>query len=330
MKKPLILLFLVFSIYISSAFAQADSIKVYVLDALQLMKNRSVNKDQVDWEKVYATALADATNAKTIRATYPIIRNAMAQLKDAHSKFFPPEMVKAYLLGYRATGQKFPVIDTAFLANRYAYISLPSIASYNFNDWNEYVNTFYLKVAKLQQRKPKGWIIDLRDNEGGMFYPMYAAISPFLDHTRVIGMKDRAGKVLYFGYKNGKLYENNKVMHHFSINKLRLKALKEPISILINKGTASSGEFAAIAFAGQQNVSFIGENTAGLTSGNQEHKLADGAFIALTEGNTIDRLQNEYSEIGKGLIPKFKIEAKESTKNNDLYIKKALEVLGKK
>ncbi|WP_199142145.1 hypothetical protein, partial [Pedobacter sp. ASV12] len=75
MKKPLILLFLVFSIYISSAFAQADSIKVYVLDALQLMKNRSVNKDQVDWEKVYTTALADATNAKTIRATYPIIRN---------------------------------------------------------------------------------------------------------------------------------------------------------------------------------------------------------------------------------------------------------------
>lgn len=330
MKKSILLLF--FALYFSTpkSFAQTDSIKTYILDALDLMKNRSVSKATVNWEKVYVTALAEAKSAKNIRATYPIIKKAMAELKDAHSKFFPPEMVKAYLLGYRATGQKFPVIDTAFLSGNYAYISLPSIASYNFSDWNEYVNTFYLKVAKLQQRKPKGWIIDIRDNEGGMFYPMYAAISPFLDHIKVIGMKDAKGKLSYFSYKNGRLYEDNKVMHRFNITKLKLKPLKEPIAILINKGTASSGEFAAIAFANQQNVSFIGENTAGLTSANQEHKLADGAFIALTEGNTIDRLQNEYSEIGKGLTPKFKIEAKESTKTNDPYLKKAVEVLNQK
>ncbi|MES2653704.1 MAG: S41 family peptidase [Bacteroidota bacterium] len=328
MKKTI--LFLFFAIALSQqVHAQTDSIRTYIMEALSLMKTRSVNKATVNWDKVYTEAFNAASNLKSVRATYPIIKAALANLNDAHSKFFPPEMVQAYLLGYRATGQQFPVIDTNFLNKQYAYISLPAIASYNFNDWNEYVSTFYLKVAQLQTQQPKGWIIDLRDNDGGMFYPMYAALSVFTDQQKVIGVKDGEGKLIYFGYKNGKLYEQKKIMHRFKLAKIKLKKIKQPIVVLINKRTASSGEFAAISFAGQKNITIIGENTAGLTSANQEHKLKDGAFLVLTEGNTIDRNGKEYAKIGEGLIPDLKIENLPSAKNDELYFKKAIDILNK-
>lgn len=311
--------------------SKTDSIKLYLKEALDLMRKRSVNSSKLKWEEIYKNANEAAENAKTIADTYPIIKNTLLKLGDSHSKFFSPKQVEAYLLGYRKTGQQFPVMKSAILEGGYAYVQLPSFASFNFTEWDEYVKTFWDKIAELESKHPKGWMIDLRDNEGGMFAPMYASISPFLNQSNVIGWKDGFGKYIFMNFKNGKFYENNLARYQFKLGGQKVKIGRMPIVILINQGTGSSGEFAAISFVGQKNISFVGTKTTGLTSANQEHKLADGAFLVLTEGNTVDRNKKEYAEVGKGLQPDYPIDNMGLLKSSDdAYLKKAIEVINKK
>lgn len=311
--------------------SKRDSIKLYLKEALGLMKRRSVNSNKLNWEKIYQEANTAAENVQTVAGTYPIIKKTLLKLEDSHSKFFSPKQVEAYLLGYRITGQQFPEMKSAILEGRYAYVQLPSFASFNFAEWDEYVKTFWDKIAELESKHPKGWIIDIRDNEGGMFAPMYAAISPFLNQSKVIGWKDGFGKYIFMNFKNDKFYENNLARYQFKLGDQKIKIAKAPMVVLINQGTASSGEFAAISFVGQKNVSFVGTKTTGLTSANQEHKLADGAFLVLTEGNTVDRNKKEYAEVGKGLQPDYPVDNIGSPKSNeDIYIKKAIEAINKK
>ena len=78
MKKLYFLLFLLLNIpFLSKAQGTPDSINTYVIKALDIMKNQSINKQKVDWEKLYATTLEAAKDAKTIRDTHPAINKAL-------------------------------------------------------------------------------------------------------------------------------------------------------------------------------------------------------------------------------------------------------------
>lgn len=325
MRKLSIILTLVSTMSVS---AQSDSIRVYVTNALNVMKEKSVNKKKVNWKEVYDKTLQESLKAKTIAETYPIIKNSLAYLEDSHSNFYPKDVVKEYTLGYKATGQEFPVIKSELLKDNYAYISLPDIGSFNNDDWNTYINNFYSKVNDLRKHNPKGWIIDLRGNFGGMLYPMYAAIAPFLDKKNVVGTKDSEGNITYFNYKNGKFYEGSKATQQFQLTEKEPKQIDESVAILIDKVTGSSAEFIAAAFVGQKNVKLVGVNSQGLTSGNQEYKLSDGSFLVLTIGNIVDRTGKEYTKIGEGITPNIKIEkSNDKEKTNEQYLNKAFEYI---
>ncbi|WP_316795783.1 hypothetical protein [Pedobacter agri] len=108
MKKLLIVVILIILSNSIKIFAQTDSIKSYLINALEIMQTKSVNKAKIDWNQVKRKALMNASNSKIIRDTYPIIKGVLASLEDAHSNFYPPELVRSYTLGYRATGPNLP------------------------------------------------------------------------------------------------------------------------------------------------------------------------------------------------------------------------------
>ncbi|WP_293304182.1 S41 family peptidase [Pedobacter sp. UBA5917] len=311
---------------------ERDSIKIYVQKAINIIKNRAVNSSKMNWDEIYYDARQKADKVKTIRETYPIIKEVLEKLGDSHSKFFPPETVDAYVKGYRLTGQPFPEVKAEILKNRYAYISLPSFYSYNMNEWHEFANNFRAALVNLEAEKPKGWILDLRDNEGGMFAPMYAAISPLIDQSNAIGWVDGNGKNIFFNFKDDKLFENKKAVYMIKLEQQKVKIKNPNLVVLINEKTASSGEFVAISFAGQKNTTIIGNKTNGLTSANQEHKLSDGAFLVLTEGITIDRSLKRYGKIGEGLAGDVKVGQLSGNAEKDtlLYLEKAYQVLDKR
>lgn len=295
--------------------------KKYLEDAIALMKQNSVNKGTVDWVKLSREAMDDVADKKTIQEVYPVIIKSLDRLNDHHSGFYPPEMVSAYMRTYKESGLEFPYSKDSLINGKLGYISVPAIGNLNQEDWKLYVSDFYKKIKALDAKNPKAWIIDLRENDGGMFSPMYKAIQPFLDREKVIGSKDNSGKTSYYrNSKNDVLFETT-VIATIDVPTVSLKNKKIPVYILVSKKTASSGEFVTAAFVGQKNATIIGVNTQGLTSDNSEFRLSDGAILKLTTGTVVDRNGKEYAEIGKGISPDIEVK---SGKLNDyiLAIKK--------
>ncbi|SHK44944.1 S41 family peptidase [Chryseobacterium polytrichastri] len=297
-----ILLFSLFYVFLFTGkiYSQETSIS-YVGKAIQIMEQNSVNKKSIDWVTIKETYLQQAREKKTIRETYPIIREILGKLGDQHSKLYEPEVIEAYLKRFKEVGAAFPYPKDSLIDHTMAYITVPAIGNMNQDDWNEYVQTFYDKVKKLDQANPKLWIIDLRDNEGGMFSPMLKSIRPFLDTDNASGSMDNSGAISFFMSKNDGIYFGKQKIATIPISEIKIKNKNKPIYILTNKKTASSGEFVVASFKGQKNVKIVGCNTQGLTSDNSEFKLPDNAFLVITTGTLIDRTKYPYKEVGKGI-----------------------------
>lgn len=275
----------------------------YIEEAIALMKSNSVNKGKVNWKKLSEEALSSATVKNPSRDAYPIIIKSLELLEDQHSGFYAPEMVTAYMKRYTESGLQFPYSKDSLINGQLAYLSIPAIGNLNQDDWKLYVSDFYKKVKALDSRNPKAWILDLRDNDGGMFSPMFKAIQPFLDTNKAVGSIDNGGKVSYYTNQKNNVLFGNTVIATINVPQISLKHIKIPIYLLVSKKTASSGEFVTAAFVGQRNTMVIGENTQGLTSDNSEFKMSDGAILKLTTGILIDRSGHQYKEIGKGITP---------------------------
>lgn len=325
MKKSLLLLAtLLFSVYYQ-VHAQTDSLRNYVTEALDIMKMRSVNKNKVDWERLYAGTLQNVDSAHNIRDTYPIIADALNQLKDHHSGFYPPEIIEGMKQGYRANGMEFPTPKVKMIDGKYAYLQIPSFGAINKEEQREYAVSIQTAIQQLDKQRPEGWIIDLRANDGGMSAPMSAGIGPFVEKDKCAGWKDADGKNTYWVYKRGELYEDDKLVFELKAESYKIKNRKKPVAVLIGKNTASSGEIIATSFVGRRNTVLIGTNTNGLTSANSEHELSDGAYLVLTEGNYIDRNNKEYNKPGEGIAPDIKLEnlTKDKSENEKIYIEAA-------
>lgn len=331
MKKSLLLLITLLSTAFYQSYAQTDSLRIYVTEALDIMRARSVNKNKTNWESLYARAIDKADSAHNIREIYPIIADALSQLKDHHSGFYPPEEIEAYKQGYRAMGMELPTPEFKMIDNKYAYIQIPAFGVINIKEQREYAASIQEAIEQLDKQKPKGWIIDLRTNNGGMSVPMSAGIGPFVEKDKCVGWKDADGKITYWIYKKGQVYENEKLVFDMAVKPYKVKNSKKPVAVLVNKQTASSGEIIATSFVGRRNTMLIGTNTQGLTSANSEHELSDGAYLVLTEGNYIDRNNTEYVKIGEGIAPDIRLEnlTKDKSENEKLYIDKAIHFIDK-
>lgn len=275
----------------------------YTKEAITLMKKNSVNKGKANWTKLSEEALSSATVKGTSRDAYPIIIKSLELLEDQHSGFYAPEMVSAYMKRYTESGLQFPYSKDSLINGQLAYLSIPAIGNLNQDDWTLYVSDFYKKVKALDSRNPKAWILDLRDNDGGMFSPMFKAIQPFLDTDKAVGSIDNGGKVSYYANQKNNILFGNTIIATVNVPQISLQHKKIPIYLLVSKKTASSGEFVTASFVGQRNTMIIGENTQGLTSDNSEFKMSDGAILKLTTGILIDRSGHQYKEIGKGITP---------------------------
>src|SRR5690606_33229177 len=132
-----------------------------------------------------------------------VIYHATQKLKDGHSKFFSKELVEAHLLGYRATGQKMPMPAGNMVNGKYAYITVPAFGAFDPEEQLLYADSLQAVIRILDAQQPKGWIIDLRQNDGGNMHPMLAGLAPILGEGEFLGWQTPDHKVAYSTHKNG-------------------------------------------------------------------------------------------------------------------------------
>ncbi|WP_299991035.1 S41 family peptidase [uncultured Pontibacter sp.] len=328
MKKPFLLL-LAFLASAQLSFAQAlpDSIQTYVVQALDIMKNNSLKKHNTDWETLYAKTLEDAKSATTIRATYPVIEKALHRLGDGHSGLYGAEIIEV-LSKYsyeEATSQKLPMPSGRMVEGKYAMIVIPGFAAFLNEEQLAFTDSLHSIIRALDTQKPKGWIIDLRRNQGGNFEPTMAGLLPILGDGNWIGYTDADGSLRHETYKNGTITGLTDSLEHMIAKPYRVKKRNLPVAVLVSKSTSSSGEFAAITFVGRQRTKLIGVSTLGLTTSNQPFVLSDGAWLNLTTTKATDRNGKVY---GRSITPDIKLSLTDNEKeNNALYLEAAIKHL---
>lgn len=169
---------------------------------------------------------------------------------------------------------------------------------------------FERALTEILKNSPKGIVLDLRNNPGGLFPdPALDIVGQFLPNIAVVTEKYRDGTQKTYNARGGNM------------------ANGLPFVVLVNNGTASAAEIIAGAFLDSGKTALIGEKTFGKGSVQGLYPLSDKSVLHLT---TAKWLTPSGAEIdGVGLKPNLQIPLtpEDTAKGLDPQLDRAIEFL---
>tara|TARA_B100001029_G_scaffold179501_1_gene189270 strand:+ start:2337 stop:3470 length:1134 start_codon:yes stop_codon:yes gene_type:complete len=138
------------------------------------------------------------------------------------------------------------------------------------------------EINKLEvKNKPVGYILDLRNNPGGLLTQAINVTDFFLDDGEIVSTKGR------------RFMENRRFFA-----KKGDKVKGKPLIVLINGGSASASEIVAGALRDHKRAIILGENTYGKGSVQSIIPLSDGGGIRITVSKYYLPSGKSISEVG--------------------------------
>lgn len=268
--------------------ALSPQARAYLAEALRLMKTRALDRYRVDWVAEERLAFARAAGARTPWDTYPAIRGVIKALGNPHTYLIPAEVASEDQQDL-AEGERAP--DGQLIGAKLGYLVMPGIRS-DGAVASAYVRSGAAAVRDIDRSSPCGWIVDLRQADGGNMYPLLAVLAPLLGEGTAGYFQDADGRRTSWGIRDGTPVEDGKP--EAPGNNYRLRRPRPPVAVLIGPATASAGEAVLIAFKGRDQTKIFGQPTAGLATGNAAFVLSDGALLLLTTVNDVDRSGRVY------------------------------------
>lgn len=248
---------------------------------IQFVKENSLYSDSLDWSLIEEELKELPVNQDSLAVKFLI--GKLETVGDFHAHYFSKEsaikMAKENLDSLKPHAK--------YLGDSIAYIEIPRFQSVNTKVCESFANQIQSLIRSLDTNLINGWIIDLRENNGGNMAPMIAGLGPLTGEGNLGYFIDRKS-FQPWAYKNG-VCEDVKVANPYSI-----KNKEARIAILISNRTASSGEMVAISFLGKNSVKLFGQPTAGYTTANVSIELLDGSVLYLANSYTADRKGKVY------------------------------------
>jgi carboxyl-terminal processing protease len=118
-------------------------------------------------------------------------------------------------------------------------------------------------VANLDKQGAKAYILDLRNNPGGLLQAGIEIARLWIDDGAIVYTVNRQGMLDSFSASGGAL-------------------TKAPLTVLVNQGTASASEILAGALQDDGRAALVGEKTFGKGLIQSLFELPDGAGLAIT------------------------------------------------
>lgn len=269
----------------------------YLDGAIILMRDSSYYSSRVDWTAVRAAAHAQAAGATTYAATYPAIRTALVALGDRHSSLQPPAPGASADTAHPADS-----LNGGLLGGRYGYVRPPAFAtaSYSLQVATALADTIQGLVRAVDASAPCGWVIDLRHNFGGSFWPMFTGIGPILGAGSSLGsFLDSKGTILTWWYNAGASGLEDSFGSSGEALKVSgapyvLRTQNPPVAVLTDSLTAGGGEGQVVAFRGRSSTRSFGAATYGVPTATSIVRLSDGATLVLTRFIYRDRNGRPY------------------------------------
>ncbi|WP_130620728.1 S41 family peptidase [Dyella amyloliquefaciens] len=248
--------------------------------AIEIVKEHALRSSSLDWNTLLPKLRAQTDKSGWSLDAYPPIRELLGALQDHHSHLLAAEEARA--TRSPETTVVLPVVEPQ--QGDFGYIALLGFNSTEPHHVASYVEAASSGMAQIAGSAASGWILDLRNDEGGNMWPMLAALRPFLGDAPLGYFKGRDGLSTSWKAQLDQL--------HPMASSVNLSAA--PLAVLTGPHTASAGEAVIIALKGRPHTRFFGLPTAGVPTGNRAFKLPDGAEIALATTVELDRAQMEY------------------------------------
>jgi len=179
-------------------------------------------------------------------------------------------------------------------------IGIMEITSFSENTAKD----FHEKLSELEKKKIDGLVIDVRGNPGGYLQSVEEILKQFIPKDKpYIHIEDR----------------NGNRQSYFSDNKDKKPY---PITVLIDKGSASASEILAGAMKEAGGYDIVGETSFGKGTVQQAIPMEDGSHIKLTLYKWLTPVGNWIHN--KGVEPTVPVEQPEYFKAPPLQIKQVL------
>lgn len=289
--------------------------KDYIDKAGDSIMKHSLFKENINIKPIKEKAYAIAGDAKTAEDTYLAIEYILEAIKDQHAFFMPANERTSWEGNDTKVDIDFNSIaySKSEVKENFGYIAVPGFRGNDYKLKVAFADTIQKQIQQLYTKKVKGFIIDLRQNDGGNMDPMLAGLEP-----------------LYSADTTGFLIDVNKKREYWGRNQAFKKALGNdytqptiqtkidnqlPIAVLYGNATGSSGEIIIISFIGNANTKSFGQPSFGLTTGNGEYKLPDGSYMFLSSTYMADRNGKIYKS---KITPDEVIEETDNSKDKTL------------
>ncbi len=273
----------------------------YLAEFFDLVRDKALDRDVLDWEVLQADAYALSANADSIAEIHDVLDFTLRRI-DRHSYLQPPTEHRGWATGNNDEDAVDPNLKYATgrrVDKHMVYLQMPGVSSGHDKTVRAYADSLTRLIVRLDQPETSEWVLDLRSNTGGNCWAMLAGIGPLLGD----------GLCGYFMQRDGSdangwwYWEGASWLGRRQIQTLdKLYTLRQParIAVIYGPKTSSSGEVVAIAFRGLPNSRSFGQPTSGYSTGNRTLYLSDGAAVLLTVTVYGDRNKVPY---GTEIVP---------------------------
>ncbi len=268
---------------LTSAAVEATGVSAYAMlaHALPLIRAKALNTGNVNWPAEEAALLTDDQKKLPAQEAYAGLRRALDALADRHSLLQTPKDASTH----RAQAVRSRPMESRSIAD-IGYILVPGLRGIGKDDRGAFTAELCNRIATLAPTSTKGWIVDLRQDNGGNMWPMLNGLHSLLGDRDAGGFRDRQGKTRKWRSR--------------ASPECQADLSNSRVAVLVGPRTASSGEAVAVAFRARPGTRFFGQPTAGLATANSTFPLPDGGALLLTTAAMADREGTEYP---KGIVP---------------------------
>lgn len=281
--------FFLFMAFFSAAHGQS-----YFQEVANLVASQSLVSDKIDWKEFTDSTkfIRSLHNKDSIDSFNKMTTRYLRRAGDIHSFFMTPNEVNERKQRPQIKDTTGKLLVHSKLIDKIGYIKVPGFMIFDQNEIKAFADTIQQCIQKLDETNNiKGWVVDLRGNDGGNMWPMLAGLNSLIDDGTVgyfVNPSNKKMKMSWISTKGAAGFV--KVSYPYKVKKT-----KANIAILIDSATASSGEMTAISFIGRENTRTFGTPSAGYTTANQTYNLSNGGILNLATLAVMDRNEKIYT-----------------------------------
>ncbi len=281
-------------------------------------KETSLYAKEIDWITVNKRFKVLAENKESVEDLKPALQYLINSLGDKHAAFRSP---KDYSIIVQYTGA-ITQTDTVSLSldffntvvndvsARFSYqlldtgIGYLKIVGIGPGDVQKQADFIREGILALKEKQVNKWIVDLRFNGGGNMEPMFCGLAPLIGEGFVGGAINNNGEMRTYTIEAGNFINYGRLA--CEMETVPGIGADEKVAVLLSRYTISSGEMIAVAFKGRDQTQFIGEPTAGYTTGNGYDQISDDLAMVISQDVFMDRNKVVYREkVGVDVYSEF-------------------------